>query len=307
MISTYYKEAGLAALTALLGLGALWAGNKQGLFSLSTLGLILVFAVCYGLGAILMNSLYWKWLGLGIPFAASFYFLPLNQWTYAWVFAGFISAALGWWEISKQRDFTFLFGVRRILRSGLPSLFTGMAILAALFYYTTSAQKENVVILPRSVFDISFPYIAKGLAGVISAGISLDKDRTVNELLLDITKPEIGPGIDIKSLPPAKINSFLAEARNNLSQQLGTHLGGGERLGDVFYDLIGRKSAEFTKPYEAYMPLIYTIAVFLTVKGIFLPIYWLTLLIASLLFTLGRKTGVIQESASSVPATKYSL
>ncbi|MFY9462127.1 MAG: hypothetical protein WAP51_02910, partial [Candidatus Sungiibacteriota bacterium] len=177
-------------------------------------------------------------------------------------------------RIRSEAKLAVSFNLSKILRQGLPLFFTTLAFVVSVFYFSSIALEKNQTILPRSVFELSLPLLQNTLQDLIPG---FRAAATVDELLLEAAKSQLGAEVDISKVPKSQLEKLLVESRQSLSQGFGIKITGKEKAADLIYELANQKIEDFAGPYKRYLPYLTAFGFFLAVKVLTLPLYFITL------------------------------
>lgn len=199
-------------------------------------------------------------------------------------------------RVRKEAESRIHFNISILLREGLPTILTVIALLCAVAYYTeTNKAPERITIrdvLPRALFETILeraPYVGKNILPGFST------DTTINEY---ITRELEKNGIVLSLLSRAEQDQILTQAREHLFSPLwGNNIShipdGSEKLGDVLYDIVTLRSEQFLAPYERFIPLGFAIAFFLFLRTVAIPFSWIVIEISKGVVRLFQANGLI--------------
>lgn len=272
-------------------------------YSLPVISLF-AFAVLFSLSAAFIQE---KWLRIVTAMASlagGYIFIPFQPLI---VSAGAATALAGWYassQISREESTSNSFSAHKIFRSGLPMFFTAMALVLAVFYFTTISGQTSAVLLPKAIFDAAIPLLTQPLQGILPGFRS---DASVDELLLAFASRQLGEELDISRLPKAQKDELIRQGRQALSQQFGIKLAGEEKAGDILYDLTNAQVAKFLGPYQKYLPMLAALGFFIAIKAFSLPIYWITLILVWAVVKLLVSLKILHEKTETVQVTRIKL
>jgi len=86
----------------------------------------------------------------------------------------------------------------------------------------------------------------------------------------------------INKISPA----VLKNKRDEFAKEFGIELSGNETLSDVVYKIINSNAKIFSGHYKSYLPLIFTVGLFLTLKAISIPLIWIIIIFTFVIFRL---------------------
>lgn len=199
-------------------------------------------------------------------------------------------------RVRKEAESRIHFNISILLREGLPTILTAIALLCAVAYYMeTNKAPERITIrdiLPRALFETILeraPYVGKNILP------GFGTDTTINEYITrELEKNGIVPSL----LPSAERDQILTQAREHLFSPLWgndkSHIpDGSEKLGDVLYDIVTLRGEQFLAPYERFVPLGFAIAFFLFLRTVAIPFSWIVIEISKGIVRLFQANGLI--------------
>lgn len=308
------KEVVLGILTAAAGLWNVYllknlldaaSYSRHEVYYLPVAALFL-FSLLFSLLAAFSRSGTIVYIATASAFLGGLFFVPVENQTYFWLVVAASAVALfGANQIRREAGESAHFRTRKILKEGLPIFFTGFAVLLAAISYSAGIYENTVEILPRPLYDRLLPYFQ---ASIEKLAPGFRPELTVDEYLLEGSQKTASEnGIKFDALPSGERKEIIANARKALGENLGVKLTGSEKLGDLMFRSINDKAAEFAKPYQRYLPFAAAFGVFVTVKTLTLPIYWLILLIMFFVVKLLIALGFIKEQTETIQTTRLVL
>ena len=243
-------------------------------FLLLPVASLLFLTICFSCVALFIKNTI---IGYGAAIAAfvgGFFFV--NATSFAITLLVLALGAITWafHRIRQEATSATVFRLSKILRQGLPLFFTAVALLISLFYFVKIAEDSNQPVIPRSVFDISLPFLEGAFKGILPG---FRAHTTVDELLLDALRSQEGNEVDIAKIPRSQLDMFLKEQRAALGKGLGITITGKEQAADFLYNLTNQKIGDFVGPYKQYLPYLSVIGFFLAIKALTLPFYFISL------------------------------
>ncbi|OGF68590.1 hypothetical protein A3H65_03090 [Candidatus Giovannonibacteria bacterium RIFCSPLOWO2_02_FULL_45_14] len=224
-----------------------------------------------------------KYLALGIMFGSSILsFIPAGR-------------------IKKEIKSRMTFSVDELLRKGLPTFLTIMALSLAGFFYPEDGIRKFEDIIPKSAFEKVLTAAGKiPLAGKILPFDIPDPAKTVDEALITVIRSENAFIFD--KLSQAEKSGILAQARAELAKNLGAEkIEGNLRIGDVLYQgSIGIIEARFGA-YKKYLPAIFALAVFAAFRTLFIMLGWISVAISWIAFKILLYAGVVKIFTRTMP------
>ncbi|MBI3627328.1 MAG: hypothetical protein HY220_01075 [Candidatus Sungbacteria bacterium] len=306
-MSSKIKEGVLAGLTIVASVGALFFGASHGLIY-ETGVLILISVLLYSCSTVLIP---WSALGYAIPVIpvlVSLIWLPSQVGIAVAILAASVFAAFSW-HFAKQ-EISIMLGTHsaRILRAAIPSFLTAVSLLATVFYYVDHASPERVTLIPRTVFNLIFPYTQSLIQGALGVHFEVKANERVDDLLRQVIENESGRAlVRAPRIKEQLIELGVIKAREDLSRQFGIAIAPNDSVGSLFYTIANKKADDLVRPYSRYLPIALSLGVFLTLKTASLLIYWFMIITVPGILWLARKAGVIRDISTTVTVTHYSL
>lgn len=272
-------------------------------FSLPAAALFL-FAILFALLSLFGRSNILGLSAVAAAFIGSFLFIPAGSTAFAGIALALAGAFLAYRRIRSEARLAVSFSLTKILRQGLPLFFTTLAFVVSVFYFSFIAQQKEGVILPRAVFEFSLPFLQNTLQGIIPG---FRAEATLDELLLEGAKTQLGAKVDIAKVPKSELEKLLAEERRSFSQGLGIKITGKEKAADLLYELANQKIEDFAGPYKQYLPYLTAFGFFLAVKVLTLPIYFITLGLLWLAVQLLLFLKILKKETVTIQVEKIAL
>gem|GEM_PF-4455863 len=232
----------------------------------------------------------------------------LNAFSFLYFFGASVITGIGaffllaavWYayeRVHAEIESRITFNVSILLRQGMPSVLTALAIALALGYFVQTAKTPERItirdIIPRAVFEAVFentvPYIGTAALEGFSANLTVDE-----YIERQLTKG----GLDITQLPAGEREQVFARAREELFRQVSdtlpeTSIQGDTRIGDVLYDIIIARSEQVLAPYQQFIPFAFAFGLFLFLRTVALPYGWAISWIIRGAIALLRRGGVV--------------
>lgn len=303
MLAVLTMAAGI--LNAYLWKKAVFAGGFENVsfYSLPALTLLL-FVILLALSSAFIRSRAVRIFSAVVALAAGYIFIPYSSYA---LWAALASAAGGWYaaeRIAGEAAASTAFSVRKIFSGGLPIFFTAVALMLAVFYFSSLGGRSDAFFLPKTLFDAAIPFLEQPLQNIFPG---FRPNASVDEFLLTAMTHDTGSQIDIAKLPNAERERLLREGRAALAQQFDITLTGEESAGDVIYRVTNAQVAKLAGPYEKYLPLLAAVGFFLAVKALTLPVYWLVLILLFLVVKLLLSLGLLSERVETTQVQRLSL
>lgn len=254
-------------------------------FILAFCGLILA-AVVFSLAVLLIKKKEVVYTVVAAALIAPFMYVPASLSALALLAVCVLLGLFAARRMHTEFAFSVGFSVSRIFRAGLPYYFTALALILSLYYFIELGHVQSVSdVLPESAFRITFQVLGGPLKAV--TGLNLRTNATVDDFLEDIIKDQIKKqGLPLSEVPPSELKRLIAMQRDELAARYHAKLTGKENLSDAFRTTIAERIGDILGPYQAYLPYASTIAFFLGVKTLTLPLYFITLGLTFLLIKL---------------------
>lgn len=306
------KEAILAVLTVAAGVlnAWFWKGviadgefGRAALYSTPVL-LMFFFAILFALSSSLIRERYIRVAAAVLSLALGYLFVPYALGVAIMAAASALAAWYACEAIASEYKLSHSFGVRKVLRPGLPMFFTAVTILLSMFYFSSAANEQSSILLPKALFDAAIPFLEEPLQGIIPgfrAGASVD------DLIIAFALKQSGGEIDVSELSKARRDEFISEGRKALGKELGITLTGKEKSVDVLYEAANVQVEKLAGPYRQYLPLIGAVGFFLAAKALTLPIYWITLLLVFFVVKLLVSAGVLKKEVTTIEVKRITF
>jgi len=265
---------------------------------------LFLFAILFSLLSLFGKSGILGFSAIAVAFIGSFLFIPAGAAAFLGIALALSLSLLAFRRIRTEARIAVFFGLSKILRQGLPLFFTTLAFVVSVFYFSSIALEKDQTILPRSVFEFSLPFLQNTLQGMIPG---FRAAATVDELLLEAARSQLGAEVDISKVPKSQLEKLLAEERQSFSQGLGIKITGKEKAADLIYELANQKIEDFAGPYKQYLPYLTAFGFFLAVKVLTLPLYFITLGLLWLAVQLLLSLGVLKKETVTIQAEKVIL
>lgn len=312
LANSNWKELLLAIFVVASGVGnayfwkqLIFSGNYADitLFSVPIL-LLFIFAASFSLLALFGKSGWLSYGGAGAAFVGSFFFIQANSASLLILVLTLLGAFWALKRIRHEAASSVSVRLGKMLRHGLPLFFTAVALMISVFYFSNIVRKDEQVFVPRVFFELSLPYLQGTLQGLLPG---FRADASVNELLLDSIRAQLGDAVDVDALSPGQIEVLIGEQRRALAEGLGLNLSGDERAGDVLYKLTNQQIEQFVGPYKEYIPYLSAFGFFLAIKVLTLPLYFITLGLVWIVVQFLLAAGAIKRETVSMQVERISL
>ncbi len=304
----FYKEIGLDVLAVL---SAVWVGYACNVF-LQT-GAVLDFAISIfpfliitALETVIIKSLGRRFLILLIEIAILLLFFYRDPMIYIASAGGIFLIFSLWGEVSSRTEIMNSIGVS-FLRFSAPifkKTITGL-ILFTIIIYVPSWNDENVFISPQA-FGGVFVWVT-GIAHGFYPEINFNS--TVNDLAKEITRYQLTNSPSYKNLPEgvqqSVLNAALPEVTSRLKQVFGENLTGNEEVNFVTYKLILNSLNRWRVDFGTWFIIAWIAVVFLASRSIGALVWWISALIALLIYEILVSINFIAIRGETV--TKESL
>lgn len=272
-------------------------------YSLPVLALF-AFAILFSLSSTLIRERWLRMTSAALALASGFLSMPSHSAVFTGAILSSLGAAYAGETIANDNAASSMFSVRKVLKSGLPVFFTTVALVLAVFYFSSLGVAGDQSLLPKGLFDAVVPLIEQPLQGILPGFRS---DASVDQLILAFAAGQAGGGLDPTSLPAPARAEFLREGRETLGREFGIAVTGREKGLDVLYQVANAQIEKFVGPYRSYLPFLAAFGFFLAVKTFTLPVYWITLILVFAVVKLLVKAGVLRQRTDTVQVTRIVL
>lgn len=238
-----------------------------------------------------------------VPLAVSitpiFYFFGVSFSTGIAAFVYMVCIVQAFIRVRWEKENRLQFRAGFLLHQGVPLILTALTLLIAAGYFVISSRApEHITIrgiispsLATAILDRITPFTTEQL------GIGLNTRLTVDEYIQEQLKIT---GVDISKFSVIERNTILAEMRLKLSESIARDsssftLVGDEKMGDVFYVIIERKSENLLAPYQRYIPFAFAIGFFLFLRTVAFPYGWVIIGLTSVVILLLRRLQIVKQ------------
>jgi len=243
-----------------------------------------------------------------------FIFFPINFYSLIGLIVLFGAMILSRILMQKERRERLNISVRAVFKNGLPWLMTILALFIGFlgYFYPLTPIDKNEINIPPEILNI----FVKPLTNMLGKTLPmLDEKTTIDQALamnvatqnidLVLVSPELLAqlkGKNIKDLSPGellkdpeiakilkkqseKINTpTIEEQRRDLAKTLGLDLIGNETMSDVINKIVNVKIKDIFGPTIIILPVISAVLTFITLRIVFIPLGWLVIFLALLIF-----------------------
>lgn len=267
---------------------------------------LLAFAVLFSLSGAFIRSKPIRIASAVIALSSGYLFLGYRT---AILGALVLSAAAGWYaqeSIAAEHAASNFFSVRKIFRGGLPMFFTVLAILFAASYFSLiDAEPKSRGFLPRALFDAALPLIEEQAKSFLPG---FRADAPADDLIIAFIKRQLEAAeINFDTLPEGERQALIREGRASFSKQLGVEISSKETSAEALFEISNAQVVKFAGSYGRYLPFLAAAGFFISVKALTLPIYWITLILISVVVRLLLAAGVLKEKAETIQVQRVSL
>ncbi|MEK7630954.1 MAG: hypothetical protein AAB417_02920 [Patescibacteria group bacterium] len=298
------KEATLLTLLVLSS-GLLWLSISTLLPRLSwdnmnliwsTIAATIAFLAMWGLSVILVDKIYLMLVGwalasyMGVIWYQTHFFIVMAT-------ALFCFGILGMFRTKYQMERTLEGGVAKSLRKCLPLTvtFLAAAIATAAFAVTPKQNLEVEALIPRWLFDPILETIDPVIRGVDGA---FDSKILYGDYVAKKAAAETG-----RELTTNERALATRESAKMLNERIGVEPRADQKMGDIIYMVgINFMRAQAGR-FQGVFPIAYAIGFFVTLRffGIFL--YWIAIMIVSMVLRILRRFGII--GVRTIPANVF--
>jgi hypothetical protein len=298
------KEATLLAFLVLSS-GLLWLSISTLLPRLSwdnmnliwsTIAAAITFLAMWGLSVILVDKIYLILIGwalasyIGVIWYQTHFFVVVAT-------ALFCFGILGMFRAKYQMERTLEGGVAKSLRKCLPltTTFLAAAIATAAFAVAPKQSLEVEALIPRWLFDPIIETLDPVIRGVDSAFDS-------NVLFSDYVAKKASAELN-RELTAQEQTLAVRESAKLLKERIGIEPHADQKMGDIVYAVgINFMKAQAGR-FQGVFPIAYAVGFFVTLRffGIFL--YWVAIMIVSMVLRILRKFGII--GVRTIPANIF--
>ncbi len=266
---------------------ALLGGGIEVFYALLAMGLHLTFV---GFGFLLLDL----WFSVFSAFFAHlsaliFFQSPGAIFVSLAVFSIFSALSAIW--IKSEAEARVKFSLASIFRSGLPFYITLVSIFIAAIFYVSGGGKQIEDFLPKKYFKQVILFVANQAEFILPSGFSVpNPELTVDETLINAIIERTG--IAWNKIPENDREKLLAEARAEISKNLGMQIEGQAKIGDFVYLYATRALDFYFGPYKRYLPAFFSFGVFLVARSFLGVLGWLVVIMSVVLLQLAVLMGV---------------
>jgi hypothetical protein len=240
------------------------------------IGGFFIFLICLGLGWLMVKSKTILLTTLSLVLVSFLFSFDFRLEYLAVLIIAGLFFLFGSWRALNEKGARIKIQYHKILRRGLPSVLTGLALIIATAYYFSplALESHTQIQIPRSWFNL----MIKPMMG------------TIEEQLQKNIQTQMGQQI------PVEVQALIPQ----ISQQFELELEGNEDLEDVLYQLVNQQINKFSQPYQQYFPLGLAIGFFFALKAISIPLMWLVVLSSCLIFRILVVLGAVKITQKAV-------
>lgn len=251
---------------------------------------LIVFGVFFSSSLILFNSNYYFVLISGvalfpfvIPLIFEIYLLPI-------LFLSFILFIYSSLRVKKEKDSSFKIHYSRIISSGLPLFFTGLALVVSSMYYSYSKTQTNEGrdLISKSAIE----YVSRIVFGKVAEENETDRIN-FNMTVDDFIKSELMTDKELNKIVfnnPSILEKEIEKTREEYSARFGMELSGKEKLSEVLAKLVNKP----LKPYDKYFPIGFALGLFIAFQSVWFLYAFLVGIFVRVFFSLLKFLRVIK-------------
>ncbi len=314
------KELVLGICSALLGLAVFWfwrdivlavtSGSADYKTIVTALVLTIFSAAFFSLSAIFI-----RFVRLAYPSALagtvlSFLFIPSSNGIAAVFLASSLLVIFSVYRVRSAYERSPDFQMGTLLKRVLPLYFTVLAIIISVFYYNAihlDGEKTLTTIFPKSLSSVAVKIISGQLKSLVGVSVKINPESSVDEVIGQILTEQSkkdGPTAPLSSkLPPSE----LAKIRQEISVRYKITLAGDEKVSEVFQRAVTGRLENLLGPYKEYLPLILAAALFLALRTVTLPLYYLTVLLDFILIKIAVSANILKKEKKEIEAERLTL
>lgn len=244
-------------------------------------------------------------LGVGVHF---------DLWAGAGLAIGMVAALWAFVVARRAYNSNIKLSTQPIAGRSLRIYFTAIAIVFSLAYFGTVSGTSNISsnILPEEVFNIGMQFLENPLQTILPG---VNPDSTVDEALAIFVQTQLKqsgmPNTSVPSLTQIRqmIPSQRKDIIRTLNKEFGTSIDvntkGTEKLSTVLYRVSAHTIDDYAKRFSSYLPWIFLVGFFFSLKAISWVYYYVSIALAALLIKLLLSVGALK--IERVPAEKEIL
>lgn len=178
----------------------------------------------------------------------------------------FLTTLLGYISVKKEQKLFVHFSYTRVIRSGLPIFFTGLAMAMAIFYNSAPIGQISEV-----------PQFSEKLMRAILVPVEYALKPSIPEFNKDMRIKDVG-NISARelprfiNLPPAVITGIVKDFFAKLPRDLRN-----KTITEFLRDIVNSQLRATLLPYKQFLPFIYLFGLFFVFKGLGMPLMWLSI------------------------------
>ena len=276
-----FKEYALGVVLVISGFLLGWAWNH--VYSLDLLalinltpnlwylGFILLYVVSFAVLAILVKTWWVAFLAFFLSVVAiylSFPFVNILIWGIA---GGSLLIFWSYYSIRSDYDSSAKIYLARIIGRNLGKFFTALALIFSVLYFGSFKEEPDVVslLIPENIF-IKFVQVLDGpLQGILPGFRPAD---TIDQFLEKSLRAQLeSQGLKVEQRVLAEA---IKEQRSLYAKDFGLAITGKEKIVDVMYDLVANQIKKFTDPFKQYVPIIFSVGFFLSLRALSFIFYY---------------------------------
>ena len=182
-----------------------------------------------------------------------------------------------------------------------------LAVIVSVFYYNAihlDEEKALTTIFPQSLSSVAVKIVSSQLKSLVGVPVKIDPESSVDEVISQILiEQSKEAGLPSSKLPPAE----LAKIRQEISARYKISLAGDEKISEVFQRAVTGRLESLLGPCKEYLPLILTVTLFLALRTITLPLYYLTVLLDFILIKIALSANILKKDKKQIEAERLTL
>lgn len=304
LTNTHDIHAPLAlALLTMVSEAAIWVlfgkfvtGSTAGMLVAGTLSLLL-FGALIGFCFLLLD-----WRSFILTIAAGtipfFFFFDVSRISVG-LFALFLgSSMIPFFRLHAERHSRLQFRGWVLLRRGLPTFFTFLALFFSISVSGSSRMVAVADLLPQNLVEYGFRLFEKEGALTKNQITLPQRDETIDEFI-ERTLGASGVPFDALSFQDRLIT--VSGAREEIAQNIGVPLIGDERRSEIVFRLIEQKIGTTNVEKQFPFRLVFAFGIFALLRTLLVPVVWLNIGLFYVMLWGGLILGVFSLKTS--PAT----
>ena len=265
------------------------------------------FAVIFALTATLATARWLGWLIFPVASIAAVLFVPL--WLGSYIAALLIALALIYalYSTSSAHANSIKFNQSTVIKAGLSGTFTAIAFLMS-FYYLNIQLTKPVSIIPSGLIES----IVSFTSGIFGQGLQ-------NQLGLpaetETLAGEGGGGLsfeglpsEIKNLIPSNLFEIFSGSKTPAPSQNTKTKTSPEKqslnFNQQIADTIKTQIDKLVEPYKPFIPYVFTVFFFLSIRGLMFVLTWFITPLAAIILKFLIALGIVRKEVVQIEAER---